>query len=535
MSRICLSGVPSIDSLTSVQSVGRIEVSRGKGPMMEVHVSTRESSVEPYLSSLVAIILERTQISKYHTGGGHGFSAEDANASADRIRGRRVEVVGRDNAKNGADRIVNGVPIQTKYHRTPASTVQAGFDSKSGLYRYGGQVLEVPKDQYAECVAIMREKIANGRVPGVVDPKEAERLVQSGSITYKQARNIARAGNIDSVLFDIKTQAVTSFSIFAISFAVHFAKRQWNGGSTEDALKDALKSAGTAGLTTSVTGVLTAQILRTRAAAMGTVAARRGIQAVARKSTGKIAIQKLAQASTGKAIHGAAAVNHVAKLMRTNVISSAISTAVTSAPDLYRAAYSREASWHQFSKNLTVNAGGTAAGTVGWMGGATAGAALGSLVPGAGTAIGGIVGGLAGALAAGSLGTGATKRVLDLVIEDDAVRMSELLHNALGKLASDYLLSEGEIEKLMHIVEDTVDARWLRGMYRSGTSNHSDARRQAYAYDSFDKACLEIVKKRPRVTLPPIEMVVQEICSPDACSDVLYGEARGDPSLLPAA
>jgi len=171
--------------------------------MIQQQMPTREPNVEPYLSSEIAKSLEKTQISRYHAAGGHGFAAEDANHFADRIRLRRPELVGPGNEKNGADRIVGGVPIQTKYHQTASGTVGAAFDSKTGLYRYRGQVLEVPKDQYEECVEVMRKKIADGSVPGVSDPRRAEELVRSGSITYKQARNIARAGNIDSIVFDV--------------------------------------------------------------------------------------------------------------------------------------------------------------------------------------------------------------------------------------------------------------------------------------------------------------------------------------------
>ena len=154
--------------------------------------------------------LERTQIAKYHTKGGHGFSAEDANAFTDKIRLRKVEMTGTSNEAHGPDRIVNGSKIQTKYYQTPKGTVDAAFHVDTGLYRYDGQLLEVPSDQYEECVRVMEQKIRDGKVPGITDPKQAKVLVKKGTVTYQQARNIARAGNIDSLKFDAKTQAVTS-------------------------------------------------------------------------------------------------------------------------------------------------------------------------------------------------------------------------------------------------------------------------------------------------------------------------------------
>lgn len=60
--------------------------------------------------------IEDTQWVKYRNPrGGHGFAAEDVNSQIDRWHGRKVQNVGRDNAPNGADRIVNGQKIQTKY------------------------------------------------------------------------------------------------------------------------------------------------------------------------------------------------------------------------------------------------------------------------------------------------------------------------------------------------------------------------------------------------------------------------------------
>ena len=49
-----------------------------------------------------------------------------------------------------------------------------------GNYRYLGQVLEVPKDQYKACVQQMRDHIARGEVPGVVESRDCGRAGQAG-------------------------------------------------------------------------------------------------------------------------------------------------------------------------------------------------------------------------------------------------------------------------------------------------------------------------------------------------------------------
>jgi hypothetical protein len=61
--------------------------------------------------------LELNQLGKYHTKCGHGFAAEDANHFIDLLRGRSAQVVGAKNEANGADRLVNGVLIQSNSDR----------------------------------------------------------------------------------------------------------------------------------------------------------------------------------------------------------------------------------------------------------------------------------------------------------------------------------------------------------------------------------------------------------------------------------
>lgn len=466
---------------------------------------------EPYVAPELASALERTQIGKYHSPGGHGFAAEDANIFADKLHLTNVELTGTSYKANGADRIADGIPIQTKYYQTPAATVHAAFDGETGRYRYQGQVLEVPKDQYAACVKLMQKKIAQGRVPGVTNPNRATRIVKQGDVTYTQARNIAKAGNIDSLVFDAKTQAVMTSYLFAISFAVHFARRKWNGAANADALNGAVESAVAAGGTTLITGILAAQILRSQAAAIGAVATRTGVRTLVSSFGGKKIVEHLAHASLGKAVYGAAAVNHVAKLFRSNVITSAVATTVMTAPDFYRAAVARSISWAQFTKNLVVNGSGVAAGAGGWMGGAAAGAGLGSAVPMIGTAAGGIVGGIIGAVAAGHGGAVVAKEMMDRLVEDDAQRLDALLHAAVEDLTHDYLLTEAERNELWRNIEATVDAQWLHSMFQAGAATDSDEARRTFAYAAFDLACLAIVRKRPKVTLPAAEHVQIEI------------------------
>ena len=478
-----------------------------------IRVSTEDTVAEPATDGLPAPLtaqaLERTQISKFYTKGGHGFAAEEANNFSDTIRGKKAEIVGTSNEFNGADRIVDGVRVQSKYFQTAPETVAAAFDSTSGSYRYPGQVLEVPRDQYETCVELMRDRIAKGKVPGFSNPEDAEKIVKQGTVTYRQARNIARAGNIDSLMFDTKTQAVTCTYVFAISFAVNFAQGRWSGQSTKDAMRGALASALGTGGTTLIIGVVSAQLLRTRAAAIGAVTVRNGMKSVSHTNVGRQAIHRIAAGSLGKPVYGAAATNHVAKLLRSNAITSIAATAVITAPDLYRAAFDGSISWRQFTKNLSVNAAGVAGGVGGWMGGAAVGGAAGSAIPIVGTAAGAVIGGIVGALGGGVVGSRAAKGAADGIVNDDSERLITALQDEIQELAFEYMLTEDEIEHIASTVRNTVNQKWLRRMFKE-TRNASDEVLRKFVRLEFELKFEMLIRKRPKITLPTVEQLEEE-------------------------
>lgn len=62
---------------------------------------------------------------------GHGIYAEEAGTLLDVFNGESSTVVGRDNAKNGPDKIVNAAPVQCKYCRTASASVDACFQLDS--------------------------------------------------------------------------------------------------------------------------------------------------------------------------------------------------------------------------------------------------------------------------------------------------------------------------------------------------------------------------------------------------------------------
>ena len=453
-------------------------------------------------------MLEQTRILRFPLPGGHGFAAEDANNLNDKLRGKIAEVIGMSNELNGPDRVVDGVFLQSKYYRSASETIAAAFDSSSGDFRYKGQVLEVPKDQWEDCVKFMRKRIEQGKVPGKKNPAAAKKIVRQGSVTYQQAKNIARAGNIDSLIFDAKTQLVTSISVFPISFAVTFAHSRWRGESVKDATMAALGCAALSGSTMILTGVVSAQLLRTGIGAFGATSVRSSVQAISRTPAGKEVARKIATVSLGKPVAGAAAVNHVSRLLRTNAITAAVAAVVTSTPDFYRAAFKRSISWQQFAKNTAINATGVATGAAGWIGGAAGGAAIGSVFPGPGTVAGGLIGGIAGSLGAGIGGTTAAKFLTDKFVKDDSERLIARLQADIEQLASKYMLTEDELEYVITKIDQTINPKWMRRMFKQRDQS-------IFLRVEFEYLFKEIVRKRPRVSLPSVEQLeraVNEIC-----------------------
>lgn len=466
-----------------------------------------------FSSPLVAQVLERTQIARYHTKGGHGFAAEDVNTLVDRAFGRASRIISASNQANGADRLVDGVLVQSKYCATPVETIRAAFDAQGG-YRYSGQELEVPRDQYEACVELMSERISEGRVPGVTERADAEKLVRQGTVTYEQARNIARAGTVESLIYDAANQAVTCGAALSISAAVTYAQQRRRGVSRRDAALSAVGSGAMSGLSTLIVGVLSAQVLRTALAAKATVLVRGLLKAaVAGSGSGRQVVESIARASLGRAVHGAAAVNHVSKLFRTNALTGVITLGVTCTPDFYRAALKRSISWRQFTKNALANSGGVAGGTVGWFGGATAGAAVGTAVaPGVGTTIGGIVGGIVGSLGGGVGGSTVARMGLNRIVPDDDEVLRAILRKELERLASCYLVTDEEMTAIAPDIEAVATAGWFKRMFQSED-------RGEFVRSEFEPRFQEIVGTKPdrlwNVVLDGFALLVDEYALDD--------------------
>lgn len=430
---------------------------------------------------------------KFSTPQGHGYAAERANHMRDVVFGHDARILGDNNALNGADRSVDGVMIQSKYCSNGARCISECF--RNGEFRYynadgSPMQIEVPSDKYDDAVKAMEGKIREGKIRGVRDPSKAKEIVRKGHYTYEQSKNIAKAGTIDSITFDATTGIITGAYAGGISAAISFAVSLWNGGDFDDALINAGLSFLKVGGTAAVTSLCVSQLSRT-----GLNSALVGTSDVIVAAMGPKASAYLVKAfSSGTNIYGAAAMKSASKLLRGNIITAAISTAVLSSFDIANIFMGR-ISGKQLFKNLTTTAASVGGATAGWAGGAAAGAAIGSVIPGLGTAVGGLIGGLLGAFGGGSVAGDAAKYVLDDFIEDDAEAMIRIVKSEFETLAGEYLVSKEEAERIADRLKDKIDGSTLKDMFASSS-------RYKFAENILRPLFDEAVRKRRHISLP---------------------------------
>ena len=366
---------------------------------------------------------------------GFGLFAEQANNMADLAHFKNAKVVGGDNAKNGPDRLVNGVRIQTKYYNTGRRSVGATFDNKgTGNYRYYNpdgtpMKLEVPKGQYDSAVKTFRNKIIEGKVPGVTNPDEAENIIVEGHYTYEQAIRISKAGTIESLTYDIKTGAVATSCVFGISFLINSYLCYRKTHNLREATIDGLIAGGKSGALAMTTHVLVSQLSRTQ---------------------------------------------FFSDIMIKNIIKSGAVSAVGgfivfSIPETYNYA-TKKISGAQYATNLAVLSASIVGGTAGAYAGGAIGTAAGTAAGmGAGSvplAIVGATGGVAGGLVAGTAAGIGTSQIIDIFFEGDDKRIARLFNAITLVLFNEYLLDEHEIDEFV-VLMNGVTPRKFNNLFKT--------------------------------------------------------------------
>lgn len=432
---------------------------------------------------------------------GHGELAEEANNIIDRLQGHQAEILGRDNAKNGPDRSVDGVLIQTKYYKTARGSLEACFDPSSHQYRYLTEdrtpmQLEVPKDQYQQVLRSFEKKISQGKVPGVSDPKDAEKIVRKGKLTYDQAVNLAKPGTAESLKYDAATGAVTCSCAFGLSFlaTTFMAYRE-----TRD-ITGAVQAGIAAGV--QVFGLSFAQHMVV--SQLSRTGLSNALMAPSQAVVGELGFKTSAtivnglRALTGKtAISGAAASKQLAKMLRGNAVSAAVTLAVFSVPETYKL-FQGKASGAQYAQNMaclaTSIAGGIAGAAAAGVAAAKVGAVAGTAVsPGEGTIVG-----LAGGMFGGTVGTVAAGVVGGILFEGDSASFGRYFNAMVSCMAVEYLLDGREMDELLAVLNCVKPEEFRTLMEETLSSRDQEAKVRAFLVPMFD----ETVSRRERFALP---------------------------------
>ena len=402
---------------------------------------------------------------KFHAVRGHGFAAERANHLYDSVLpGSSAELVGDNNAKDGADRIVGGIQIQSKYCASGAKCVRECFrDGKFRYYADGKPMqIEVPSDLYEDAVRAMESRIEKGEVAGISDPKQARSIIRRGHITYAQARNIAKAGTIESLTYDATTGAISALPGASVTGVVSFWNACESGCAPKEAVLIAAKSVG------GVVGKNAAiNLAASQATKLGLNAALRPAAKTVVEAVGFKGASLLATAANGgsKVLTGAAAQSAATKFLTSNAVTGAATTVILSASDLVDVFRGRM-STGEFAKNLTHTVGGVAGGVVG---AAAAGAATGSVIPGAGTAVGGVIGFIGGTIGniLGSSGARTlTSALSDEEFEPETVDVMDVLEGAFKHKGQEYRLTRDEADAVAIALQQRMTSAFIDNLIR---------------------------------------------------------------------
>lgn len=445
----------------------------------------------------------------YQASKSHGYAAEKMNHLFDAFQGKNAKIVGDNNSKNGADRLVNSVEIQTKFCATGRRCIVECLDHR-GEFKYFNSngtpmKIEVPQDKYDEALKVLQEKIIQGKVSGIMNAEQAKEILKQSPFTYEQAKNVAKFGTIESITFDSIEGIRTAGSSMGISAALSFAFSIWNGEKVDDAIKKACITGIEVGGLSWISNIATKQLARTSLQNTMKI----GTDAIV-KQLGPKASALIVNSMRSSPIHGSAAMKHLSKKMGGDLVSSAFLVMASSSGDIYRMTQGK-ASGKQvlktFAKESSTLGGSFVGSKTGGIVGAQIGATIGSVVPVAGSAIGATVGGIVGFIGGGIVGGACGENVADIIIgnwldiKDDVDEMKEVFKAEFFKMTFDNMITEKEAEKILISLKEIDEKKEMRNMYSKQDKNN-------YARIILNPHIKRVIWSRKKIVLPrEIEMV----------------------------
>lgn len=413
---------------------------------------------------------------------------------------------GEMSAECPASAAVAGLYVRSVFYRDARATASEVLTTAEELNRDGKLLLEIPRDQYEQAVRLVNlDRVSEGAEVG---DSGSERIcrIRQGTVTYSQALRVAQGGRISGVAVEAGTEVVHAECPCGISFAIDFARARWAGADEGTSVVLALSTNLNAGPTSAIGGVLAAGGPDDRAR-FRSVAAGGAFSGLASSPISRAALDRATY--TLSSLAGGGSSGQLGALAAANPVTATLAMGVANL-DFYRAALARSISWKQYTKNTVVKTSAILGGASGWASGAALGSGLGGPF---GALIGAIVGGLSG----GSLGSAGAKRVADRFLEDDASRLIALVKEQSELVASDYLLTEGEVDALAARIKTLVTPSWLRSLFQASRNDLANDEEQklrasaAFAKKALESLCQDIVDQRTHIVPPSAQTVLDVV------------------------
>lgn len=426
---------------------------------------------------------------------------EEALNLVDKFSGKQAESIGEVNIKNDA------IQIQAKYCASGIKCINDCFDEETGLFRYFNSdgtpmQIEVPADKYYEAVNAFRNKILEGKVANVTNPDDASKYIHRGKLTYKQALNLCKSGNIKTLTFDAATGFIYCSYALGITFLATYIISFKQTGDKKQALNTALSAGLQVFGVPFVSYILASQVVKTTFVKQFIPVSTYLINSLGYKAAQNIT--NVMGAMSGKGAISSTAAKQFSQIYKSNFVSAGITFVVFSIPDTYNV-FSKKISNAQYTKNMLSLIGTMASAGWGTLGVSILAAKVGGKIgikikPGVGTVIG-ISGGLAGGLIGGT----AIKVLGDKIREDDSIILSRMFNGIVVNLVYEYMLSESEIDALIEKL-NSIKPNEFKKLFKTLVSEQQ----QEKVIDSFVRCYFEeIIKKRPVIAEPTTDDIIE--------------------------
>lgn len=415
---------------------------------------------------------------------GHGHVGEQYGDALDRLKLKNASHSdAQTHDKNGRDRVVSGTNIQTKYCVSAEKSIGQVFDGNQAKYIQDGKMMtvEVPRDQYQDCVDLMAKRIEKGEVPNEHDPKNAANYVKKGAISYEHSR-IATKSIFDRKsqieVRDAKNRVIKNPDGTPQMREVTLGEKLvWSaGGDFMTGVASSLPTAFVTGIWVYCTSVWEGTdkkeaLKNTALATLKPALWGGGMYMLSSQFAGSNLGKKVGQqlfSGTGREITGKV----------TGASMGVLTAVVMVGPDAINCIRGR-ISMAQLVKNTLVSTAGVGIGFA-------VGGAIGLIVPVAGVAIGSAVGSVVG----GAIGSSGAKKILDHFVEDDAIEMIRIAKEEFIETVLSAALKSDEVESILKITFLSKDFnKQMQIMYAQKNS-------RAYIHNLYFNDVVDIYKHR---------------------------------------